>query len=63
MLACWFQHGMTPLQHSAYKGHSELCELLLSHGADVNANSHDHGYTALMFGALSGIIIMVSFII
>jgi ankyrin repeat protein len=48
------QHGMTPLQHAAYKGHRELCEILLNHGADVNANSHEHGYTSLMFAALSG---------
>lgn len=47
-------HGMTPLQHAAYKGIKELCELFLNHGADVNSNAHDHGYTALMFAALTG---------
>lgn len=47
-------HGMTPLQHAAYKGIQELCELFLNHGADVNAHAHDHGYTALMFAALTG---------
>lgn len=31
-----------------------MCQLLLSRGADVNSNEHDHGYTALMFAALSG---------
>jgi ankyrin repeat and MYND domain-containing protein 2 len=48
------QHGMTPLQHAVYKGHYDLSELLLNHGADVNTNAHEHGYTPLMFAALSG---------
>jgi len=46
--------GMTPLQHAAYKGNVELCEVLLAHGADVNYSAHENGYTALMFAALSG---------
>ena len=45
---------MTPLQHAAFKGHANICSLLLTHGADVNDHEHDQGYTALMFGALSG---------
>jgi ankyrin repeat protein len=45
---------MTPLQHAAFKGHANICSLLLAHGADVNDHEHDQGYTALMFGALSG---------
>ena len=48
------QHGMTALQNAAYKGNKEMCQLLLNHGADVNTNRHDHGYTPLMFAALSG---------
>ena len=48
------QTGMTLLQHAAYRGNSELCDLLLAHGADINSNYHEHGYTALMFGALTG---------
>jgi len=46
--------GMTPLQHAAYKGNLELCEMLLALGADVNYSAHENGYTALMFAALSG---------
>ncbi|XP_060081894.1 ankyrin repeat and MYND domain-containing protein 2-like [Ylistrum balloti] len=46
--------GMTPLQHAAFRGKTELCQLLLAHGADVNSNYHENGYTALMFSALSG---------
>jgi len=46
--------GMTSLQHAAYKGNVELCEMLLSRGSDVNYSAHENGYTALMFAALSG---------
>jgi ankyrin repeat protein len=45
---------MTPLMHAAYKGKADMCKLLLQHGADVNCNEHEHGYTALMFAGLSG---------
>lgn len=48
------QNGMTPLMHAAYKGKADMCKLLLQHGADVNCNEHEHGYTALMFAGLSG---------
>uniref|UniRef100_A0A8D8VIP2 Ankyrin repeat and MYND domain-containing protein 2 n=2 Tax=Cacopsylla melanoneura TaxID=428564 RepID=A0A8D8VIP2_9HEMI len=47
-------HGMTPLQHAAYKGNKQICQLLLDHGADVNSGRHEHGYSALHFAALSG---------
>lgn len=40
--------------HAAYKGKTDMCKLLLQHGADVNCNEHEHGYTALMFAGLSG---------
>ncbi|KAK3106180.1 hypothetical protein FSP39_014402 [Pinctada imbricata] len=46
--------GMTPLMHAAFRGREEICELLLAHGADVNADTHQNKYSALMFGALSG---------
>jgi len=49
-----FQYGMTPLMHVAYKGKADMCRLLLQHGADVNCNEHEYGYTALMFAGLSG---------
>lgn len=45
---------MTPLMHAAYKGRTDICRLLLQHGADVNCHQHEYGYTALMFAALSG---------
>ncbi|XP_075220966.1 ankyrin repeat and MYND domain-containing protein 2 [Lycorma delicatula] len=48
------EHGMTPLQHAAYKGNKEIAQMLLDHGADVGSGRHEHGYTALHFAALSG---------
>jgi len=51
---CLDAHGMTPLMQAAHKGSPDLCELLLNHGADVNSNFHDYGYTALMFAAITG---------
>jgi len=39
---------------AAYKGKTEMCELLLAQGADINSNNHEHQYTALMFACLSG---------
>lgn len=51
-----YQHGMTPLMHAAYKGKVDMCRLLLRHGADVNCNEHEQGYTALMFAGLSGML-------
>ena len=47
-------NGMTPLQHSAYKGNYEISKYLIERGADVNHDQHVHGYTALMFAALGG---------
>ncbi|XP_071103211.1 ankyrin repeat and MYND domain-containing protein 2-like isoform X1 [Haliotis cracherodii] len=51
---CLDQTGMTLLQHAAFKGRYEMCEVFLAHGGDVNSNYHDNGYSALMFAALSG---------
>ncbi|XP_058036489.1 ankyrin repeat and MYND domain-containing protein 2 isoform X1 [Ahaetulla prasina] len=51
---CLDEHGMTPLMHAAYKGKTDICRLLMQHGADVNCNNHEYGYTALMFAGLSG---------
>lgn len=48
------EHGMTPLQHAAYKGNVEISQMLLDQGADVNSGHHKDGYSALHFAALSG---------
>ena len=45
---------MTPLLHAAFRDQYEIAQLLLAHGADVNTNYHENGYTSLMFAALSG---------
>ncbi|XP_025206493.1 ankyrin repeat and MYND domain-containing protein 2 isoform X1 [Melanaphis sacchari] len=48
------EHGMTPLQHAAYKGNEQIVRWLLNRGADVNSGKHKYRYTALHFAALSG---------
>ena len=50
---CEDEHGTTPLQYAAFRGHYDLCKLLIERGANVNAKSHDQGYSALMFAAIS----------
>ncbi|PAA93952.1 hypothetical protein BOX15_Mlig026372g1, partial [Macrostomum lignano] len=48
------EQGMTPLLHAAFKARADLVALLVDTGkADVNWDGHEHGYTALMFAALS----------
>eukprot|EP00795_Rhopilema_esculentum_P003723 gene3723-14998_t len=48
------KNGMTALMHAAYKGDNESLDVLITHGADVNRKSSDHGYTPLMFATLAG---------
>lgn len=50
---CVDEHGTTPLQYAAFRGHEDICTLLISKGADVNAKTHDQGYSALMFAAIA----------
>lgn len=50
---CVDEHGTTPLQYASFRGHYDLCKLLIELGADVNAKTHDQGYSALMFAAIS----------
>jgi ankyrin repeat protein len=45
--------GETPLHWAALEGHNDLVELLLAHGADVNAKDNGN-YTALHEAALAG---------
>lgn len=51
---CVDENGMTPLETGAYKGHYDICKLLIERGAHVNSDKHVHGYTALMFAGLGG---------
>ncbi|CAF0710720.1 unnamed protein product [Brachionus calyciflorus] len=50
---CTDEHGTTPLQYAAFRGLENICRLLISKGADVNAKTHDQGYSALMFAAIA----------
>jgi len=45
------KHGLTPLYHAAAKGHKDVCEFLISQGADVNAG-REIGFVPLT-GALN----------
>ena len=37
---------MTPLMHAAYKGDAESVDILITHGADVNKKSSQHGVSS-----------------
>jgi len=50
---CIDEHGTTPLQYASFRGLNELCKVLIEKGADVNAKTHDQGYSALMFASIS----------
>jgi ankyrin repeat protein len=41
------KHGLIPLHYAVDKGQKNIAELLLSHGADINAKSDFYGATAL----------------
>lgn len=45
------QDGITPLICATYRGNNEMAQLLLQHGADVNAGTVATDMTALMWAA------------
>lgn len=55
--------GMTPLLHSAFKGHYDIARLLVERGADVNFNGHPQRYSALMFAAIGGHLSVVNLLL
>jgi|WetSurMetagenome_2_1015567.scaffolds.fasta_scaffold32982_3 ankyrin repeat protein len=50
----YFDIGATPLHLAAASGHKDIVELLLAHGADVNAIDGDDGWTPLHWAANGG---------
>lgn len=46
-------NGMTAVMNAALEGHSEVIEVLVENGAELNAQNKD-GWTALMLAALKG---------
>lgn len=47
-------HGLTPLHQAAYWGETEITELLIKAGANVNAENNGKGWTPLHSAAVSG---------
>ena len=47
-------YGMTLLHWAADKGHKDVVELLLAHGANVNAKELEHGISSLQYAAMNG---------
>ncbi|KAM7533508.1 hypothetical protein Aperf_G00000127518 [Anoplocephala perfoliata] len=54
---------MTALLQACYRGNVEIAQLLVDSGANVNWLKHNQGYTALMFGVLSGKAEIVDFLL
>lgn len=51
------EEGITPVMMAAQNGNTEIIEILIEHGANVNATSNERaikGYTALMLAAQNG---------
>ena len=47
-------HGLTPLHQAAYWGETEIVDLLIKAGANVNAENKGRGWTPLHSAAVSG---------
>ena len=48
------EQGFTPLLAAAQRGHTEVCELLLDKGSDLEESSLRAHYTALHYAAIGG---------
>lgn len=46
----------SPLDQACFKGNERLVDFLITNEANVDNRAHKHGYTALMFAAIAGIL-------
>lgn len=55
--------GSTPLIDAAWTGNAEICQFLIEHGADVNAQHREAGSTALEYAVLTGRVAVVKLLL
>ena len=55
--------GYTPLMEAAREGHEEMVALLLSQGADINAQTEETQETALTLACCGGFLDVADFLI
>ena len=57
------ESGLTPLMFAAARGHREIVEILLAHGAAKNARTKRHGTDALWLSGYAGQVDVIQFLL
>lgn len=57
------ESGLTPLMFAAARGHRDIVELLLAHGAKKNARTKRHGTDALWLSGYAGRVDVIQFLL
>jgi len=57
------ESGLTPLMFAAARGHRDMVELLLAHGAKKNARTKRHGTDALWLAGYAGRVDVIQFLL